>query len=184
MTFKELLLSSGLALTLLWAPGARAQTAVAPRPAATSTAGDAATIGPLHLGLTDAEVRTAVGDPEQARGPDPDPSTGTPTLFWDYPAKGVDLVFESEKAGSPFHLVTVILYAPCDWEAASGLSIGGDEQAGRSALKGWLAEGEVVELDLGEDAENTMAIQFVKANVVLALAFEDGKISSIFLGPP
>lgn len=170
---------------MLWGIPAQAQTATAPsRLAQASVTDGATTIGPLHLGVSDAEVRTAVGEPEQTTGPEPDPSTGTPTLFWDYPTRGIDLVFESEKEGSPFHLVTIILYAPCDWKAASGLSIGGEEKASRAALKGRLAEGEVVELDLGEDAANTMAIHFLKLDVVLALAFEDGKISSIFLGPP
>ena len=186
MTIKRYLLVFGLAGCLVGAAGAqsfppRATGAVVAQAAAVD---DAMLIGPLRMGAAEADVRAALGEPEEKTGPEPDSVTGAPTIYWDYPGKGVNVVLEAKKDGDPYHLCTVILNAPATWKAASGLMIGGDEAAARAALKGWLGDQDVVEMDLGENAANTAAIHFTDLDIVLAVAFEDGKISSIFLGPP
>ena len=187
MTIKRFLLVCGLASCLVGAAAAQSfpsRVTGGGVVAQATTADDAMLIGPLKIGASEADVRAALGDPDKEEGPEPDSVTGAPTLYWDYPGKGVNVVLEAKKDGDPYHLVTVILNEPSSWKAASGLTIGGDETAARAALKSWLSGKDVVEMDLGDNAENTAAIHFKGLDVVLAVAFEGGKISSIFLGPP
>jgi hypothetical protein len=85
---------------------------------------DGERFGELDVGMTDAAVRAALGEPTTRGNPSLHPTTGLYVATWLYPARGLSLDFVGDTATGPWTLEALIARPPCDLRTSRGIGLG------------------------------------------------------------
>lgn len=130
-------------------------------------------LGPLRLGQREEEVRRLLGKPDR-RGPVVhQEADGSFVQDWQYPGKGLELLFSGAERNGPRRLAHILAQAPCPWKTAGGVGIGSPENEARKIYGRW------EERDAPRDPE-TLVAGSVYGGVIFN--FEGGRVARIFFG--
>jgi len=136
------------------------------------------TLGPLRLGMSEAEIVSAIGEPVSRPGFQEMEATGDRVATWMWPELGIELSMV-EVEGRPT-IAAIILRAPCGFVAShGGVSVG----SAREDVIAAYADLPVHEDDdPREDPARPERFVIGNAYARLAYTFTNGRVSGIFLG--
>jgi hypothetical protein len=137
----------------------------------------AESIGPLKIGMADAEVVKHVGKPSERGKREMWGADGLYHQSWRYPQQGLVLDMESDEPKSLQQVGSVQINAPSTLKTARGITIGSSRS---EVLEHYGAQRDLDHLDPDEDDPS----QFVAGSIYggLVFRFENDQVSEIFLG--
>lgn len=141
---------------------------------------DVAVAGPLKLGMSAAQVKKALGQPESHTQPAFVHATGAYDKTWNYPKLGLKLTLSGESANGKFDLGTVVLTAPSSFKVAGGLQVGMPQAKAAAYVKSLQKPG--MSAYGGGSPENFGVLQ-ESTYTVLSVECAGGVVKQIYLGP-